>query len=103
MFSKLKYLKDLRSQAKTMQNALAEEKAEGSAAWGKVKIVMNGNQEVLSISIDPELVKQESKDKLESAIKEATNDAIKKVQRIMAKKMQDMGGLSGLGGGMPGM
>jgi DNA-binding YbaB/EbfC family protein len=99
MFEKLKYMKDLRSQAKQMQNVLAEETAEGSAAWGKVKIVMNGNQEVLSVTIDPELMNPENKDKLESALKEATNEAIKKIQRIMAEKMRSMGGL----GGFPGM
>lgn len=92
MFEKLKYMKDLRDKAKTMQGILAEETAEGSAAWGKVKIVMNGNQEVLSVSIDPELMNLENKDKLESALKEATNEAIKKVQRIMAEKMRSMGG-----------
>lgn len=82
-----------------MQNVLAEETAEGRAAWGKVKIVMNGNQEVLSVTIDPELMNPENKDKLESALKEATNEAIKKIQRIMAEKMRSMGGL----GGFPGM
>jgi len=99
MFEKLKYLKDLRRQTKRIQETLAEETAEGSAAWGKVKIVMNGNQEVLSISIDPELMKPENKDKLESALKEAANEVIKKIQRIMAEKMREMGGL----GGFPGL
>lgn len=98
MFEKLKYMKDLRSQAKQMQNVLAGETAEGRAAWGKVKIVMNGNQEVLSVTIDPELTGPENKDKLESALKEATNEAIKKIQRIMAEKMRNMGGLGGFPG-----
>lgn len=96
MFEKLKYMKDIRSQAKQMQTALAGETAEGSAAWGKVKIIMNGNQEILSVSIDPELIRPETKDKLESAIKEATNDVIKKIQKIMAEKMRAMGGFPGL-------
>jgi DNA-binding YbaB/EbfC family protein len=96
MFEKLKYMKDLRGQAKQMQNALAGETAEGSAAWGKVKIIMNGNQEILSVTIDQELMKVETKDKLESAVKEATNDVIKKIQKIMAEKMRAMGGFPGL-------
>ena len=36
--------------------------------------------------------------KLESAVKEAVNDTIKKVQRVMAQKMSQMGGLN-----LPGM
>jgi len=91
MFSKLKQFKDLADQAKQMQNTLAQESAEGSADWGKVKIKINGNQEILSVEIDPELLSADNKKKLESAIKEATNDAIKKVQRIMADKMRSSG------------
>ena len=91
MFSKLKQFKDLRNQAKQMQGMLALESAEGQAAWGKVKVKINGNQEVLEINIDPELLSIDNKTKLEEAIKEATNDAIKKVQRIMAEKVKNSG------------
>jgi len=89
MFNKLKQFKDLRSQAKQIQNTLSQESAEGSAEWGKIKIKINGNQEVLNVEIDPELL--DNKEKLENGIKEATNDAIKKVQRIMAEKMKNSG------------
>jgi hypothetical protein len=34
-----------------------------------------------------------NKSGLESAVKEATNDGIKKVQKVMAQKMSAMGGL----------
>ena len=93
MFNKLKQIKDLRSKAKQMQSTLAEESVEASAAWGKVKLTMNGNQEITSIDIDPELLSPDKKAELEKAVQEAVADAIKKVQRVMAKKMQDMGGL----------
>ncbi len=91
MFSKLKQFKDLRDQAKQMQNMLAQESAEGTADWGKVKVKINGNQEILNVEIDPELINPNNREKLQSAIKEATNDAIKKVQRIMAEKMRSSG------------
>ena len=91
MFNKLKQFKDLRDQAKQIKDTLAQETVEGSAEWGKVKIKLDGNQEVLNVEIDPELLTSDNKDKLESAIKEATNDAIKKIQRIMAEKMKQSG------------
>lgn len=91
MFNKLKQFKDLRDQAKQLKDVLGQETAEGSGDWGKVKIQMNGNQEVLAVTIDPELLNADKKEKLESAIKEATNDAIKKIQRKMAEKMQQSG------------
>lgn len=97
MFEKIKQFKDLRDQAKQMQNALAQETAEGSAAWGKVKITMNGNMEITKIEIDDEMMS--SKEKIIDAVKEAHKDAMKKIQKIMAKKMQEMGGL----GNFPGL
>ena len=94
MFSKLKQIKDLRGQAKTIQTALSSESSEGSAAWGKVKVNMNGNLEVMSYTIDPSMLVAEEKTKLEAALKEATNDVIKKMQKVMAEKIQKMGGLN---------
>jgi len=90
MFNKLKQFKDLRSQAKTMQDALAEERI--SEEKGGVKITMNGNMEVLSVVIESGLTKEV----IETSVKNAVNETIKKAQRIMAKKLQDMGGFPGL-------
>ena len=91
MFSKLKHIKDLRSQAKTMQNALAEE----SVTFQKngITVIMDGNMVIKSLSL-PE---NTNKEKLEADVASAVNDTIKKVQRLMAEKMQQMGGLSKLG------
>lgn len=91
MFSKLKQFKDLRDRAKTIQNTLSQERVEGSAGWGKLKISMDGNQKVVSVAIDQELMTDKAK--LEGLIKDATNDAVEKVQKIMASKLKDMGGL----------
>jgi len=90
MFAKLKYLKDLRSQAKTMQNALAQEST--TVEKNGVKIVMNGNMEITSLSVNDGL----TKNSLEETLTNCFNDAIKKTQRLMAQKMQEMGGLPGL-------
>ena len=91
MFNKIKAIQQLKNQANQIKKVLAEEKIEGSGSWGKVKIFMDGNQEVLSVEIAQEIVGD--KVKLESGIKEAVNDAIKKVQRVMAQKMSQLGGI----------
>jgi len=96
MFSKLKQVQELRSQANQIKSALSAEMVEGSGAWGKLKITMDGNQEVKKVVVDPELLG--NKEKLEAAIADAANDAVKKAQRVMAQKMQSMGGLN-----LPGM
>lgn len=91
MFNKIKQIKDLRDQAKTLQNALSTESAEGSAEWDKIKVVMNGNQEVTSVTIDASLMSPDNKSKVEKGLAEATNKAIKKVQKVMAEKMKSSG------------
>jgi len=94
MFNKIKAIKDLRDQAKKIQSGLSEISAEGEAAWGKVKIKIDGNQQILEVKIDDEMLKD--KNKLETAVKDATNDAVKKIQHQMAGKMKEMGGLDAL-------
>lgn len=90
MFSKLKQFKDLRSQAKTMQSALAQETI--TEEKNGVKVVLNGNMEVMSLTLNDNLAKSSQ----EEILKNCFNDALKRAQRIMAKKMQDMGGFPGM-------
>jgi DNA-binding YbaB/EbfC family protein len=96
MFNKLKQFKDLRDKAKTIQTELAKEKVEGTAAWGKLKIEMDGNQSVTDVQIDESLMSDRAK--LQDAIKEAFKDAVTKAQKKMVEKMKSMGDL-----GLPGM
>lgn len=94
MFSKLKQYKDLRSQAKEMQNTLAQETVYADKAGGKIQVVMDGNQHVNGLTIDAELLKPERKMEVENGVKEAINDAVKKSQMTMAKKAREMGHLN---------
>lgn len=98
MFNKIKDLKNLKDQASQMKTMLAEETINANAVHDKVNIIMDGNQEVLNVEIDQELLTPDKKEDLEKGIKNATNDAVKKAQRVMAQKMQSMGGLN-----IPGM
>lgn len=92
MFNKLKHIKDLKKQGKHMQNELATVVHEGSAAWGKVKLIVNGNRDLVGVTIEEDMLKDRAK--LEDAIKDAWKDATgMKFQMKLAKKMQDLGGL----------
>lgn len=88
MFQKLKQFKDMRDQAKQIHEKLSQESCEGSAGFGKVKITINGAQEVTNVSIDVSLMVASEKSRLEGLVRDATNDAIKKCHRIMAEKMK---------------
>jgi len=96
MFNKIKAVQELRSQANTIKKALESEIVEGQGGWGKIKIKMDGNQDVKSVEIADDILGD--KGKLEAGVKEAVNDTVKKVQRVMASKMSQMGGFN-----LPGM
>jgi DNA-binding protein YbaB len=84
MFGNLKNLHDLQSKAREIQKQLDDEIIETEK--NGIKIIMNGKQEVLSVEINSELEKEDQ----EKYLREAFNDAVKKVQGLMAKKMMGM-------------
>jgi DNA-binding protein YbaB len=90
MFNKLKQIKDLRNQAKMMQTALASETV--SHEKNGVTITLDGNMTVTNL-----VITDKSRPDLERTLMEVYNEAMKKVQKVMAKKMQEMGGLPNLG------
>lgn len=100
MLSKLKQYKDLRSQAKTVQDVLSKETAHGSGASNKVNVVMDGNQKIMSLDIDDSLLSPDNKEQIQKGIIEALEGATKQIQKIMAKKIQsgemEMPDISGL-------
>lgn len=89
MFQKLKQFKDMRDQAKQIQDTLSQESVEGTAGFGKVKITMNGAQKATGTSIDVSLLNPGDQKRVESLVTDAINDAVQKVHRVMAEKMKD--------------
>ena len=96
MFNKLKQFKDLRSQAKQMQDALSQESV--NVSNNGISLTMDGNLKITKVDVDPDLLNPDKKEKLENAFKSAHEDALKKMQRIMAMKMKEMGGLPNIPG-----
>lgn len=86
MFDKLKQMNKLRE----LQRQLKEEKAE--VEKDGVKVIANGKMEIEEIVLNPELDNKRQ----EKAVRNAVNDALRKVQISAAKKMKDMD-MSGLG------
>ena len=98
MFNKIKEIKGMRDKAKQIKDMLGDESVHTEASHGQVTMLMDGNMEILSLNIDPAMLTADKKESLEQAIKDVTNDAIKKAQRVMAQKIQSMGGMD-----LPGM
>lgn len=70
-----------------IQEELASQRVEGSAGGGMVRVVANGQQEVLEVHLDPEVVNPQDIDMLCDLIVAATNDALKKARELAMTKM----------------
>ncbi|MBD3251111.1 hypothetical protein GF380_01415, partial [Candidatus Uhrbacteria bacterium] len=78
MFNKLKQIKDSYKIRKT----LSQKTSEGTGAWGKVKVTIDGTQQVQSVEIDPSLMND--KQAIEKGVKDAVNAAMMSLLRSMA-------------------
>jgi len=102
MFDKAKDMYQIQKQARDIKKKLKNTHIE--AETDGVTVTINGEQEVMKVSISDEALQsaQEKKRNLEESLEKAFNKAVKKSQQIGAEMMKDvMGGLNfpGLGGG----
>jgi len=95
-------IQQMMKQAQVMQEKMKKEmdelRVEASAGGGVVAIVMKGNHEIVSLKIDPEVVKDGDVEMLQDMILAAINEANRKVEEAMKGKLGGMlpPGLSGL-------
>jgi len=80
------------------QEGLKDEKVEASAGGGMVKVVVSGDLEVKSITVDPQAVDPEDVELLQDMVLAAVNEGLRSAQELAASKMGGItGGLGGLG------
>jgi len=92
-------MKQAQQMQEQMQRQMASIRVEGTAGGGMVKAEMNGNKELLTITIDKEAVDPEDVDMLQDLVKAAVNEAARKVDEEMQGAM---GGMMPPGMKMPG-
>lgn len=96
----LKKAQALQAKMTQVQEELKAKEVIGSAGGGKVKVTMNGAQEVTAIAIDPEVVKADEADLLEDLVLAAFRDARSKVTRMVEEEMSKVTEASGLPPGL---
>jgi len=86
-----KMLKQAKEMQEKMKREMAEMRAEGSSGGGMVEITMDGNKNIISLKIDPEVVNKEDVEMLQDLISAAFNDASGQVDEELKEKMGTMG------------
>lgn len=88
----IKQARELQSKLAQAQKELKRMQVEVESGKGAVKVVMNGEQRVISLKIDPTLVDLNSTKQLEIFILRALNDAQEKITKEAEKRMKEATG-----------
>ncbi|MFH2045245.1 MAG: YbaB/EbfC family nucleoid-associated protein [Pseudomonadota bacterium] len=99
MGNMMKQAQKLQASMAKMQEELALKTVEATAGGGMIKVQANGKQQVLSITIEKEVVDPDDVEMLQDLILAAVNDALLKSQEMVS---QEMGKLTG-GMNIPGL
>lgn len=89
-FSQMRDMYRLQREAKKVKKELAKIHVEAEASG--VKVVVTAEQEVIAITIDPSV----PRDQIPAFLKEAFNRALKKAQVVASEKMQGVMSEAGL-------
>ena len=95
MNSIVRQAQKMQAQIAKVQEEIGNKKVEASAGGGVVTAVVNGNQELLELKIDPEVVDPEDVEILEEMVIGAVNQAMKTANDMMESEVEKItGGLS---------
>jgi len=83
----LKQAQKFQAKMAELQEELNQRTVEASAGGGMVTAVANGGQEVLSITIDPEVVDPNDVEMLQDLILAAVNDALNRAKEMTNEEM----------------
>ena len=92
-------MNDLMKQAQQMQKRmleireeLANRTVEATVGGGMVTAVVNGQQEIVSLHITPEVVDPDDTEMLEDLVVAAINEALQQSQELMSSEMSKLTG-----------
>jgi DNA-binding YbaB/EbfC family protein len=78
----------LQRKVEKRKQELKTEQVEASSGNDQVKVVANGGGEVISVTIDPELLKNEDLAMVQDLIVAATNSALKKADEMVEAEIE---------------
>jgi nucleoid-associated protein EbfC len=92
MANLMKQAQAMQAQMAKLQEEAATKTVIGTAGGGMVNVTANGGMEIVSIVINPEVVKGGDVEMVQDLVLAASNDALKKARQMMADQMKSMTG-----------
>jgi nucleoid-associated protein EbfC len=96
----MKQAQKMKGEMDRIQAEVAAKTVEGSAGGGMVIVLANGKGELLSVKIDPEVVRNEDLEMLQDLMTAAVNDALRKARELLAQEVSRLAGGLGLPPGL---
>lgn len=94
----MKQAQKMQAQMMRIQEDLANETVDGNSGGGMVTVTANGQGDIKSIKIDPEVVNPGEIEMLEDLVLAAINDALRKSKELQNARMgQITNGLGSMG------
>jgi hypothetical protein len=87
-----KMLKTAKEMQEKLQKELAELRVEGTSGGGMVSVILDGQKNLISVRLDPEVVNRDDVEMLQDLIIAAFNDAAAKVDEHLSQKLGSLGG-----------
>ncbi len=88
----LKQASQMKEKMAEMQEELAKKQVEASTGGGMVKVIANGNNEILHVHIDEELINMKDRAILEDLVAGAINEVHRKVKDLAQEEMTKLTG-----------
>jgi DNA-binding YbaB/EbfC family protein len=92
----------LQNEIQRIQDELAERTVEATAGGGMVTVVANGKQDIVSVTIDPEVISKDDVEMLEDLIVAAVNESRRRAQELAMGEISKVTGGMGLPPGLLG-
>ena len=96
----MKQAQKMKAEMDRIQAEVAAKTVEGSAGGGMVNVLANGKGELLSVKIDPEVVRSEDLEMLQDLVTAAANEALRKARELLAQEVSRLAGGLGLPPGL---
>lgn len=91
----MKQAQQFQNKINKLQEELGQKTVEASSGGGMVTVVVNGQQEIISVKIDPEVADPEDIEMLQDLIMAAINDGLLKAKEMANEEMGKLtGGLN---------
>lgn len=88
----VKQAQEMQKKVQTLQEEMANEKVSASAGGGLVTVTANGQQKIVSVEIDKDVVDPEDVEMLEDLVLVAVNEALGRAQELMNERMGQIAG-----------